>query len=111
MQSTPSGREEAQLAVARFLAVSAARNDAAYRVDATDANSCVRELRPESFGNRSVSNDPKHVPSFAIGLDASRKPKLRCYQRRPEQLFGFLTGASTIRWFRILPPKSPLHGR
>jgi hypothetical protein len=56
MQCTLSGRKEAQLAVARFLAVCAARNDTAYRVDVTDANPCVRELRPESFGKRSVSS-------------------------------------------------------
>jgi hypothetical protein len=55
MQCTLSGRKEAQLAVARFLAVSTARNDTAYRVDAIDPNTCVRELRPESFRKRSVS--------------------------------------------------------
>jgi hypothetical protein len=63
MQCTLSGRKKTQLAIARFLAVSAARNDTAYRVDATDAHTCVRELRPESLSERSVSWDAKQLPA------------------------------------------------
>jgi hypothetical protein len=55
-----SCQEQAQPAGARFLAVSAARNDTPYRIDSSDCNAYVRELRAERFGKRSVSNDAKH---------------------------------------------------
>src|SRR5438874_2500541 len=71
MQCTLSGKKKVPLAVARFLAVCAARNDTAYGVDATDASACVRELRPENFRKRSVSRGAKQI-------------------HRPQQRFGTL---------------------
>jgi hypothetical protein len=51
MQFALSGRKEAQLAVARFLAVCATRNDTAYRVDATDTTLASESCAPKASAN------------------------------------------------------------